>query len=83
MVHTRGHTVGLVSIEGFDREQQVLVLQVLDVGQDGLQCGQLLRGPAHTQEVYIIAALRVVLVTLLELCETQKREKKSQKIKIN
>lgn len=30
-------TVGLVAIEGFDGEQEVLVLQVLDLREDGLQ----------------------------------------------
>lgn len=30
-------TVGLVTIKGFDSEQEVLVLQVLDLGEDGLQ----------------------------------------------
>lgn len=30
-------TVGLVTIKGFDGEQEVLVLQVLNLGEDGLQ----------------------------------------------
>lgn len=30
-------TIGLVTIKGFDGEQEVLVLQVLDLGEDGLQ----------------------------------------------
>lgn len=30
-------TIGLVTIKGFDREQEVLVLQVLNLREDGLQ----------------------------------------------
>ena len=45
----------------------MLVLQVLYVREQGLQGGELLTGPAHTQEVDVVAALTVVLIALLEL----------------
>lgn len=60
-------TVGLVSVQRLHRQQQVLVLQVLHLGQQRLQRGQLLAGPAHPQEVDVVAALSVVLVALLKL----------------
>lgn len=60
-------TIGLISVHRFDGQQQVLVLQVLDFRQERFERGELLVGPAHAQEVDIVAALAVVLVALLEL----------------
>lgn len=60
-------TIGLVPVHRFDGQQQVLVLQVLDLRQERFERGQLLVGPAHTQEVHVVAALAVVLIAFLKL----------------
>lgn len=45
----------------------MLVLQVLDFREERFECRQLLAGPAHVQEVDVVAALSVILVALLKL----------------
>ena len=56
----------------------MLVLKVLYLREEGLEGGQLLIGPAHTQEVDIVTVLAVVLIALLKLysgMEGKKRER--------
>ena len=72
-------TVRLISIQRLDGKQQMLVLQVLYIREDGLQSGELLRRPAHTQEVYIITALRVVLIALLKLYRRERERERERK----
>ena len=45
----------------------MLVLKVLDLREEGLEGGQLLIGPTHTQEVDVVTVLAVVLIALLKL----------------
>lgn len=45
----------------------MLVLQVFDLREKRFERCQLLVRPAHTQEVYIVAALTVIVIALLKL----------------
>lgn len=53
----------------------MLVLQVFHLREQRFESRQLLVGPAHTQEVDVVAALAVVVVALLKLYahETEKK----------
>lgn len=45
----------------------MLVLQVFDLREERFESRQLLVRPAHTQEVYVVAALTVIVIALLKL----------------
>jgi predicted amino acid racemase len=52
-----------------------LVLEIFYLREEGLQRGQLLIGPAHTQEVDVVTTLTVILITLLKLYGERERDR--------
>ena len=56
----------------------MLVLQVLDVREEGLKGGELLTGPTNTQEIDIVTGLAVILITLLKLYREREKEKREK-----